>query len=208
LNWQLILAYISPITSAALVVVGVVYGQLIANAKNAQIEQLREQLKTHELFEVRGVRERIEAIHAEYGERIDDLKRQLEAGRVRDEQRIAVLERQADSAGRGCWASRSEGPCRSGRGDFGSAYPGGGGGRHCKCGGGAPEPLTGPPNGAVAKSRWSTGTEARSGSLHLAVRPMPWQPAAHVEADCQGGVGQGATALSCHTGRRSALRVS
>jgi hypothetical protein len=75
LNWQLILAYVSPITSVALVVVGVVYGQLIANAKNAQIEQLREQLKTHELFEVRGVRERIEAIHAEYGERIEDVLR-------------------------------------------------------------------------------------------------------------------------------------
>ncbi|MDQ6899072.1 MAG: hypothetical protein M3072_06130 [Candidatus Dormibacteraeota bacterium] len=97
MNWQLILAYISPITSAALVVVGVVYGQLIANAKNAQIEQLREQLKTHELFEVRGVRERIEAIHAEYGERIDDLKRQLETAQALDEQRLAAVERQADT---------------------------------------------------------------------------------------------------------------
>jgi hypothetical protein len=51
--------------------------------------------------------------------------------------------------------------------------------------------------------------EAKSGSLRLAVQPMPWQRAAYLEAGRQGGVGAGDSApASCHTGRRSALRVS
>jgi hypothetical protein len=78
-TWQLVLAFISPVSGLIIAIGSVFWGRVVVQAKDAQIAQKDEQIKTLERLLPKSIWEQIEGLHKIYADRLDAMAKQAEA---------------------------------------------------------------------------------------------------------------------------------
>jgi hypothetical protein len=78
-TWQLVLAFISPVSGLIIAIGSLFWGRVVVQAKDAQMAQKDEQIKSLERLLPKSIWEQIEGLHKIYADRLDAVAKQAEA---------------------------------------------------------------------------------------------------------------------------------